>query len=124
MPAKRSVTLPSCSSRAGLQRGPVDARAVDVDAVGAAQVLDEEVSLEEDQPRVVLRDRRLGQHEVAVLAASERVVALLEEEDLLGQISPLDLQRRHRQRRAAGGAAIGVVGALLPAFLDTSCAAE
>ena len=98
------------------QLGPLDLGRVDVDAVEAALVLDEETALLVLDVGVGLGDRGLVQREVVVAGASHRVVARAEEADLVRQVPPRDLQHRHRHAVPAVDAAGRIQGVVLAAF--------
>ena len=86
---------------------------VDVQAVQAVRVLDDESAALVLQPGVVLGDRRLVEGDVVLARPADRVGAGPEEADLLRDVAPDDLEDGHGQARAAGGATglvLGIVG--------------
>ena len=95
--------------RAVGQLRPLHADGVDVDAVQAALVLDEEGAVQVLDPRVRLGDRGLGEPQVVAARPPHRVGARRRgSEHLLGQVAPDDLEQGDRQAAAALRAAVRV----------------
>ena len=97
---------------AGGELGTPHLGGVDVDAVHAARVLDEEVAVLVVDAGVELGDRGLVERDVVVARATDLVGAGLQEADLLGQLAADHLEHGDGERVGALRAARRVDGVL------------
>src|SRR5437899_2428542 len=70
---------------------------VDVDAVEAGLVLDDETAVLVDEAGVELRHRRLGQADVVLARPAQGVQAGLQREGAVGDAAPHHLEQAHRE---------------------------